>query len=167
MTNLRECVTIHLGDRMKAIIFSDSHKNFGSMVKAMEKEAPVDWIIHAGDVHSDVEDLEIMYPRIPLAYVKGNNDYFVRDVPEDRFFTLGGVKIFLTHGHNYGVKYSLAKLFQKGKALGAGLVIFGHTHKAYCEVLEGITLFNPGTATRSYGVLEINEGILEAEIRQI
>ncbi|MBR5155502.1 MAG: metallophosphoesterase [Clostridia bacterium] len=152
---------------MKIIIFSDSHKDFGSMVKVMEREAPVNWLIHAGDVHRDVEDLEVMYPRIPLAYVKGNNDYFIHDVPEDRFFTFEGIKIFLTHGHNYGVKYSLAKLYQKGEAMGADLVIFGHTHVAHCEKIGDVTLFNPGAATRSYGVLEINDGKFEIEIRQI
>ncbi len=151
---------------MKAIIFSDSHKNFGSMTRVMERESPVNWIIHAGDVCSDAEDLEIMYPRIPLAYVKGNNDYFVRDVPEDRLFTLEGVKIFLTHGHNYGVKYSLARLLQKGRELGADLVIFGHTHIAHMEKIGSITLFNPGTAKRSYGVLSINDGEFKLEIKE-
>lgn len=152
---------------MKIIIFSDSHKNFSSMVKVMEKEKAVDWLIHAGDVHSDVEDLEIMYPRTPLAYVKGNNDYFVHDVPEDRFFTIEGIKIFLTHGHNYGVKYSLSRLYQKGEELGADIVIFGHTHVSHCEKIGRITLFNPGSATRSYGVLEIKDGKFDLEIREI
>ncbi len=151
---------------MKIMIFSDSHKNFGAMTRAMEAEHPVDWIIHAGDVHRDVEDMEIMYPRIPLAYVKGNNDYFIHDVPDDRFFELGGVKIFLTHGHNYGVKYSLAKLLQKGGELGADIVIFGHTHLAHCEKIGNVTLFNPGAAPRSYGVLEINNGEFNLQIRE-
>lgn len=151
---------------MKVLIFSDSHKNFGAMTKAMEREAPVDWIIHAGDVHRDVEDLEIMYPRIPIAYVVGNNDYFVHDVPTDRFFELGGVKIFLTHGHNYGVKYSYAKLLQKATELGADVGVFGHTHKAHCEKIGNVTLFNPGAAHRSYGVLEINNGEFNLEIRE-
>ncbi len=149
---------------MKIIIFSDSHKNFGAMTKAMEAQQTVDWIIHAGDVHRDVEDMEIMYPRIPLACVLGNNDYFIHDVPTDRFFELGGVKIFLTHGHNYGVKYSLAKLLSRGRELGADIVIFGHTHRAHCEKIGDITLFNPGAAAQSYGVLEIENGEYKLEI---
>ena len=151
---------------MKVLIFSDSHKNLGAMTKVVEKEAPVDWIIHAGDVCCDVEDLEIMYPRIPIAYVAGNNDYFVRDVPTDRFFELGGVKIFLTHGHNYGVKYSYAKLLKKATELGADIAVFGHTHQAHCEKIGNVTLFNPGAAPRSYGVLEINNGEFNSEIRK-
>ncbi len=151
---------------MKILIFSDSHKSFAPMMRAIEIEKDVNWIIHAGDVQSDVEDLLITYPKTPVAYVKGNNDFFLRDVPEDRFFTLDGVKIFLTHGHNYGVKYSLSALFKKGTELGADICIFGHTHVAVCEKMENITLFNPGSATKSYGVMEINNGEYSLEIRK-
>lgn len=151
---------------MKILIFSDSHKSFAPMAKAIEIEKDANWIIHAGDVHSDVEDLLIAYPKTPVAYVKGNNDFFLRDVPEDRFFTLDGVKIFLTHGHNYGVKYSIAALFKKGAELGADICIFGHTHVAVCEKMGKITLFNPGAATKSYGVLEINNSEYSLEIRR-
>lgn len=136
------------------------------MAKAMENEAPVDWIIHAGDVHDDVEDLLIAYPKTQVAYVKGNNDFFLSDVPEDRYFTLGGVKIFLTHGHNYGVKYSLAALFKKGCELGADICIFGHTHVAACEKMGSVTLFNPGSVRKSYGVMEINEGSFSLDLRK-
>ncbi len=151
---------------MKIIIFSDSHKNFGAMTKAIEREGSVDYIIHAGDVHCDAEDLEIMYPRIPVASVLGNNDYFVHGVPNDRFFELGGIKIFITHGHNYGVKYSLAALLQKGRELGADIAVFGHTHRAYSEKIGEVTLFNPGAAYKSYGVLEVENGEFKLGIRE-
>lgn len=142
---------------MKAIIFSDSHGSFNPMMKAIEKEGKVDLIIHAGDVIRDAEDLQAAYPRIAVAYVKGNNDWWDNSVPEDRFFEFDGVKIFLTHGHNYGVKYSLAKLLQKGRETGADICIFGHTHSACNETTSGITLFNPGSTTRHYGILETDK----------
>jgi len=143
---------------MKAIIFSDSHRSFNPMMKAVEAEGNVDLIIHAGDVLADVEDLQIVYPNHNIVYVKGNNDIWDRTAPEDRFFEFGGVKIFLTHGHNYGVKYSPAKVMQKGKELGAALCIFGHTHKVFNEKIGNVTLFNPGSASRHYGVLEAEKG---------
>ena len=142
---------------MKILIFSDSHRQFAPLMQAMEREAPIDRIIHAGDVCQDAEDLEIMYPSVPVIAVKGNNDYFNRDFPEDRFFELGGVKIFLTHGHNYGVKHSYAKLWQVAREKGADICIFGHTHRTYQEKIGEVELFNPGSSGRSYGVLEINE----------
>ena len=60
---------------MKAIIFSDSHGSFNTMMKAIEAEGKIDLIIHAGDVVRDAEDLQIMCPRQAVAYVKGNNDW--------------------------------------------------------------------------------------------
>ncbi len=143
---------------MKSIIFSDSHKNFAPMQKAIEAEGDISHIIHAGDVHSDVEDLEILYPRLPIAAVKGNNDWFVRDVPEDRVFELGGVRIFLTHGHNYGVKYSFEKILWKAKEVSAKITIFGHTHIPVHKEVDGVVLFNPGAATKGYGILEVSDG---------
>ncbi len=143
---------------MKIIVFSDSHRDFNSMMKAIERESNIDMIIHAGDVLSDVEDLKIMYPQYNIVYVKGNNDLWDRDAAEDRFFEVEGIKIFLTHGHNYSVKYSKAALAKKGAELGADICIFGHTHQVCNEVSGNITLFNPGAASRRYGIIETNQG---------
>ena len=143
---------------MKAIIFSDSHRCFNPMMKAVEAEGNVDMIIHAGDVLADVEDLQILYHNINIVFVKGNNDIWDRTAPEDRFFEFGGVKIFLTHGHNYGVKYSPAKVMKTGMEMGADLCIFGHTHKVCHEKVGKVTLFNPGSAVSHYGVLEAENG---------
>ncbi len=151
---------------MKIIIFSDSHKNFNSMHLAMEKEAPIDYIIHLGDVSRDAEDMEHAYPYIPIAAVRGNNDCFDHSLPDDRLFTLGGVKIFITHGHNYGVKYTYAKLLKKAAELGADIAMFGHTHRAYSETYGDVTLFNPGASAKSYGVLEISDNGYKLEIRE-
>ena len=142
---------------MRAIIFSDSHKCFSKMAEAIQLNSPVNMIIHAGDVHQDVEDLQIAYPKIPVAFVKGNNDPFLHGVPTDRIFTLGKTKIFLTHGHNYGVKYSTAALLKKACDLGADICIFGHTHTPYFEKINGVTLFNPGAASQGFGLLEADD----------
>jgi putative phosphoesterase len=153
--------------KMKAIIFSDSHRSFEPMVKAMDAEKDISQIIHAGDVYSDVEDLEIMFPKTPIAAVKGNNDWLLYGVPEERVFELGGVKILLTHGHNYGVKYSLSKLLQRAVSLDVNLVVFGHTHVTYSETIGNITLFNPGPASKSYGVFEAANGIFDIRYKKL
>ena len=152
---------------MKAIIFSDSHGAFNSMMKVIEGEGKVDMIIHAGDVLRDVEDLQIMYPNYNIVFVKGNNDIWDRTAPDERFFEFGGVKIFLTHGHNYGVKYSSAKVMKKGMELGADLCIFGHTHKVCNEKVGNVTLFNPGSAVSHYGVLDAENGEFSIKICDI
>lgn len=152
---------------MKALIFSDSHRSFNPMMQAIEREGKVDLIIHAGDVLTDVEDLKIVYPRHNIVYVRGNNDFWDHSAADERFFEIEGVKIFLTHGHNYGVKYSTAKLAKVGIEKGANICIFGHTHAVYNEKIGGLTLFNPGSASRHYGVLEISEGNFTVKICDI
>lgn len=152
---------------MKVIIFSDSHGNFNPMMKAVEKEEPVDMIIHAGDILADAEDLQAVYAKKNVVYVKGNNDIWDRTAPEDRFFEFGGVKIFLTHGHNYGVKYTSAKVMKKGVELGADVCIFGHTHKSCNEKIGNITIFNPGSAVSTYGVMETFDGDFSLNIYEI
>ncbi len=149
---------------MKILVFSDSHGRFETMAKAVEAEGKVDMIIHAGDVVRDAEDLEIMFSKIPVAYVRGNNDMWEMGVPDERFFTYDGVKIFVTHGHTYGVKYSSAKLLKKGTELGADICIFGHTHQVYLERAGKVTLFNPGSAASHYGVIETNNGEFDVKI---
>lgn len=146
---------------MKAIVLSDSHKDFNSIMKILEKEKDADYIIHAGDVHRDVEDIMCLKPRIPCVYVIGNNDPFVFGEPNNREFTLCNRKIFLTHGHLYGVKTSLYPLKKKAKEAGADICIFGHTHVKYLKEEDGIWYLNPGCTRKSYGVIEfLNEEIM-------
>ncbi len=152
---------------MKAIIFSDSHGNFNAMAKAVEQEKNIDMIIHAGDINRDIADLEIAYPHLLVAGVRGNNDFWDTTYPDERIFTFGNVKIFLTHGHLYGVKYSLAKLSAKSREVEADICIFGHTHSRLNESDSGITLFNPGSASRHYGVLETDGKNFSIFIKEI
>lgn len=145
----------------RAIIFSDSHNSFSSMTTAMDRAGDVKYIIHAGDVQSDVDDLKLMYPQHNIIYVKGNNDFWDRETPEERLFTLDGVRIFLTHGHNFGVKLSLSRLAHEAEKRGAQLCIFGHTHVKADEMIGSVRMYNPGSARRSYGIMELENGRFE------
>lgn len=151
---------------MKALIFSDSHRYTAGIHKAMKENPDTKLIIFAGDMQSDAEEIMRTYPRIPFAYVLGNNDWFVRDVPYDGFFEFCGKKIFLTHGHNYGVKMSPLRVIMKAKELGADICIFGHTH---CQLLEhnDIWVVNPGTARSGYAVLTVDNGEINIELKKI
>ena len=152
---------------MKALVLSDSHGNFGSIVRAVKREKDISMIIFAGDVQKDADELVRTYPRIPVAVVLGNNDWFVRSVPFDVTFNFGGKRVFLTHGHNYHVKMSLNTLLFKAREENADICIFGHTHSAYCEEVSGVLLLNPGTSWRSYAILEVDEdGKINAEIKE-
>lgn len=151
---------------MKALIFSDSHGTVGAMIDSIEANPDVNLIIHAGDIQRDIDDIMCVYPNIPCAYVVGNNDYFIRDGLSDRFFEFGGKKIFLTHGHNYGVKMSVHRVVSEAKKRGADVCIFGHTHNPYISN-DDIWVVNPGPANRSYAVLIIKDNKISIEIKDI
>ena len=40
------------------------------------------------------------------------------------------------------------------------VIVYGHSHKALNEVIDGVLLFNPGIARSSYGILTIGEEVL-------
>ena len=151
---------------MKALILSDSHGAVGNMIEAYENERNIDIVMFSGDMHRDIEEFSYTYPRASVAEVIGNNDFFERNVPDERVFTYDGKRFFLTHGHKYGVKYSLAGLLKKAKEEKADICIYGHTHIKALEEIDGVIVINPGSARRSYAVLTIENGDIKVEFKE-
>ena len=151
----------------KILIFSDTHDMIRETLDVIEKTPGVNMIIHAGDNIRDAEEIERTFPNIPLVYVKGNNDWFSQ-VKTDARTVVDGVKIFITHGHDYGVKYEKTLATLKSAAEDADLVVFGHTHKPYLEYGK-VTLVNPGSITfgRTYAVCEINDKKVSVRIEEV
>ena len=145
---------------MKLLILSDTHRSLGFAYDAIEKERP-DAVVHLGDHLTDAEDLSFACQEPDFYYVPGNCDY-APAVPQSLTLELDGVRIFVTHGHLYGVKRDLSALAGAAKDAGARLALFGHTHIQHLEERGGITLLNPGTAGRfghsGYAVVEIKDG---------
>mgnify|MGYP003319315646 CR=1 FL=1 len=90
--------------------------------------------------------------------VSGNCDMMSMEPPW-RKIEVAGLRIFMTHGHLYDVKYGLERIAARAYADGADIVLFGHTHNPISKYLpEGtelefvgkterpLLLFNPGTA---------------------
>ena len=130
---------------MKLLIFSDSHGNVANMEDAVRLERP-DRVLHLGDLARDAEALQEKFPDLSMTCVPGNCDGRRPDLPEERAFTLEGVKIFMAHGHTYHVKEGLWAVERAARAAGAGLLCFGHTHEALCEFKNGMWVVNPGAA---------------------
>ena len=151
---------------MKALIFSDSHGMSSNICLATEDNPNTDLIIFAGDIHRDIEEVMYTYPKIPCAYVLGNNDYFVRGVPDERIFEFARKKIFLTHGHKYSVKLSPRRVISEARRHGADICIFGHTHNRFLECSDILTV-NPGSARSSYAILTVYNGIVKIEHKDI
>lgn len=151
---------------MKLLVLSDTHKSLGFACEAIENERP-DAVLHLGDHLSDAEDLSFAYQEPDFYYVPGNCDYEPA-VRQSLTLELGGVRIFMTHGHLFGVKSGTDVLLSMAKAQGAALALYGHTHVAALQTQSGVTLFNPGTAGRfgrsSYGLVDIHGGSFSCRI---
>ena len=151
----------------KILVLSDSHSYFDKVLKIFEKEKP-DIVIGAGDGIKDIEELSYVYPKAKYYMVKGNCDYFDRSHNEENLFEIDNIKIFLTHGHLYGVKRSLSSIKEIGKKSNASLIVFGHTHKPYIEKDGDMTLFNPGaTEDGRYGIIILEKGNIELIHKQL
>ena len=127
---------------MKLLILSDTHRSLGFAYDAIEKERP-DAVLHLGDHLTDAEELSFACQEPDFYYVPGNCDY-APTVPQSLTLELDGVRIFVTHGHLYGVKRDLTALAGAAKDAGARLALFGHTHRALLEEQDSLWLMNPG-----------------------
>ncbi|MFB0919896.1 MAG: YfcE family phosphodiesterase [Oscillospiraceae bacterium] len=128
---------------MKLLVFSDSHGYHLKMLSAIELSKP-DMLVHLGDGGRDVSKIEAQFPQIPLRAVRGNCD-MGSVLPDTDFFQAGKAKIFISHGHLYGVKVTLSALVDDARVRGANIVMFGHTHIAKFAMSGGIYVLNPGT----------------------
>ena len=98
---------------MKLLVLSDTHRSLGFACDAIEKERP-DAVLHL----TDAEDLSFACQEPDFYYVPGNCDY-APTVPQSLTLEFDGVRIFMTHGHIYGVKRDLTALTGAAKDAGA------------------------------------------------
>lgn len=148
---------------MKILVVSDTHGHDENLMRALQRELPIDALIHCGDL----EGSEGYIPEAvecPCYFVRGNNDFF-SDLPKEEEFTLGNYRILVTHGHLYGVSMSTCVLEEEARSRQVQVVMFGHTHYPYLEEMEDLTVLNPGSLSYprqpgrkpSYLVMEIDE----------
>lgn len=154
---------------MKVAVFSDSHGNIEHMLTAIEDFSP-DCVIHLGDVVRDADLISGHYPHLPLHSVSGNCDY-APTVPDSKLIELGGVRMFISHGHRHGVKLGLDSFLNSVYCSGAALGLFGHTHIPLCRDFGGIQLMNPGACGSclrpTYGQILIENGAAFCKIVEI
>ena len=156
---------------MRVLVFSDTHGDTEGMCGVLDA-VPCDLALHLGDCVADCEDVRILHPDVTLWQVAGN-DYrdTVSGIQFEDLFELAGVRIFLTHGHRYGVRSGPELLCAAAKARGAALALYGHTHIAAVGSCDGVTWCNPGSASRarcaggrSYAVVTLEDGTFTCEV---
>ena len=147
---------------MKLGLISDTHGFLDP--KVAELFAGVGHILHAGDIGGDsiVAELGAV---APVTAVLGNTD----GSPTFRLtevVALGQRKFLVHHIVNpHALKESLQ--FQVARER-PDAVVFGHTHKAFCETIGGVLYLNPGYAGKPKFGVERSVAILhcdETEIR--
>lgn len=140
------------------VVLSDTH-GFRRGIDELEQIfAESDYIVHLGDTSSDGSYIRTKFPDKTVV-INGNCD--IPSFGEDeKVLEIEGVKIFLCHGHRYSVKSTLLRLAARAKELGCSLALYGHTHSAREDEIDGVTLINPGSGTRygqrSYLYLVVN-----------
>ena len=152
---------------MKILVFSDSHRSLSGMYAAIDRHKPQQ-VIHLGDMMYDAEEVSEHYPKLPFCLVPGNCDGWGVATPVKKQITLAGKSILLSHGHRWGVKSGYGAALADARAVGADILLFGHTHVPLCQQLEdGLWMMNPGPARSSYGLIEIDDGDIFCTLHRV
>lgn len=144
---------------MRILVISDSHGMPSRILDAVEAHPEAEALIFLGDGESDIEMLESYCRSLPsMIRVAGNCD-FSSKLPLMRVVTLGGKKIYCTHGHAEHVKYGTDELICRARQEGADIVLYGHTHSGVTAYDDGLYIMNPGSIRDGhYGRIDIVPG---------
>ena len=160
-----------VGDIMRIVVISDSHGHGSVVDRIIRNESAADVVVFLGDVTGDVEDFTYEYTDKRFYIVSGNCDIF-SSFPYTTVAEVGGVKIFITHGHTLGVKGGTGALSIAARQADCRIALYGHTHVSNIKYEDGLYIVNPGSCARSrdgansYAVIDIREnGILPSIIR--
>ena len=146
---------------MKIGVISDTHNFFDPKIPELFKG--VEHILHAGDIGSAfiIFQLEQI---APVTAVIGNSDPPL-PYKETEAFELGRRKFLLQHIVDPQTPAVLLEDYRlKGQPQ---VVIFGHTHKPYRSLINGIFFFNPGYAGKARFGLERSVAILHFDSNEI
>ncbi len=129
---------------MKIALISDTHSFLGSDVVAKLKEADEVW--HAGDI-GDLATLKKLESIISVRAVYGNIDDAVlrRTLPLDQIFSVGGLKVFMTHIGGYPGRY-VKRAYNVIDKERPDVFISGHSHilKIMRDKKFNLLHMNPG-----------------------
>jgi putative phosphoesterase len=155
---------------MKALVISDTHGKIDDVVSFIERQPNAfNCIWHLGDHYKDGLKISNL-TGLDVYAIKGNCDSYAF-ASEDVYLDVDGYRILLTHGHLYGVKYSMLRLHLKAMEERCDMVCFGHTHVAAQATEGGVKLFNPGSAALpraggypSVGIVEVTRDGIRTSI---
>lgn len=145
-----ECMKKELMQRgvlneMKILIVSDTHRQNSRLYQLIDRVKPVDAILHCGDIEGEEIGVSTA-AKAPVIVVSGNND-FTYGYDMEKCLNIGKYRVYMTHGHQYGVHYGIDKLKRTMGARGANIIIYGHTHVPEIKYELRQVFLNPGSLT--------------------
>ncbi len=141
---------------MRILIFSDSHGDARKLREALLRHPDITTILHLGDGNRECESIADAFSDHTFYAVAGNCD-FACNAPGARLEIFGGKKVFMSHGHLYGVKGGYYTYACAARERGVDIALFGHTHVPFEDYADGLYLFNPGSLKDgNYGILDIS-----------
>ena len=140
-------------------VVADSHYYRNMLEKVAERFRDVDAVVHLGDCWRDGEELAALTKK-PVHAVRGNCDS-VMDGPAEAEFEREGVRVLLTHGDKFQIKYSPFRLNLYAREKNCQLCLYGHTHVADQIDERGVTMVNPGALKYGkYAIVTLDNGII-------
>lgn len=150
---------------MKIGIVSDSHGSTRAIDRMLSHPAAegVTLWLHAGDITPDAEYLAMVTEgKAEVRFVAGNSDWPEPGARYDDVVEAAGHRIFLTHGHMYGVRFTTKMLCDAAGESGCDIAVYGHTHVA--EISTGhITVLNPGSVARPRDAMQGSFLVMDLE----
>ncbi len=167
---------------MRIAVISDTH--IGDRVRDfipgfLDELGKFDVVIHCGDI-TTMDALQRLRNSSKSFYgVCGNMDDSIvcSELGKSAVFSLADMNIGLMHGwgspNNLG-KRVLERLRYEYPERKLDIVLFGHSHQIFDEIMDGVRVLNPGalsgnvySGTRSWGILEITAGKIKWSINEI
>ena len=154
---------------MKLLLVSDSHGTntyLKALIERMKCEGGIDAVLHAGDGAADADLLNVI---APVHKVRGNCDPPLRYVAQELTLRFGPNVIYLSHGNLHRVKRTLGLLAAAAGEAGAGVAVYGHTHRQQIDLMDRIYLVNPGALfVGEYALLHLQpDGTPRVEFRSL
>ena len=136
-------------------VISDTHNYFDPLIPQLF--SGVDHILHGGDIGRPAI-LLALEQIAPVTAVAGNTDDPGFQYPQTAVVELAGRKFLVQHIVNpHALADPIKTVFARERP---DVMVFGHTHKPFSEIIGGTRFFNPGYAGKSRFGLERSVAIL-------
>jgi uncharacterized protein len=157
---------------MKIGVMSDTHlRSPDPTLEYIMDEllSDADMIVHAGDIVTRAV-LDYLEDRGVIAVSGNMDDYEVMgQLPHSREIPAEGKRIGLIHG--WGAREGLERrVLERFSVPRPDVIVYGHSHVPFWGKVDGVWLFNPGSAAaRGYrgagtvGVIEIAGDVMEGK----